>query len=170
MQTSLPEWGLNPLHKSLFRASGLALLSSFTISALSSADSISGGNGTDTLSLADSGSLSDSAFTNVSGVEVLALAAGGNSLSLSSAFNASGITTVQGGSGTDSLTLAGDQTLTLSGGSAISIGAVTYNSIEQVSLSGGNSTLIGSSGDDSLTISGAGSGTASPDLPFSGIQ
>jgi hypothetical protein len=34
VQTSLPEWGLNPLHKSLFRASGLALLTIFTISAL----------------------------------------------------------------------------------------------------------------------------------------
>jgi len=139
----------------------------FTISAFGSGDSISGGAGIDTLTLSDSGHISDSAFSQVNTVEVLSLAGGNDSLSLGGAFAASGFSTVSAGAGSDSLNLAGDHSLTMGSADALVISGVTYSAFEAVSIGGSNSTLLGSAGNDALTITGAGSALAP--IPINGI-
>ncbi len=83
------------------------------------ADSISGGSGSDTLAIAKNGTLADSLFANVSGVEVLALTApqgsGSNNVTFDTAALAAGFRTVDGGnSGSSTFTQTSADTLPMS--------------------------------------------------------
>jgi Ca2+-binding RTX toxin-like protein len=76
-------------------------------------DSVSGGGGTDTLNIGSAGTLGDSVFgNNISGIQVLQLTSP-SSVSLSSNAMHENVTSVFGGSGSDSITQAGSDTLHL---------------------------------------------------------
>ncbi len=121
---------------------------STSVNNLSSHDTVIGGNGTDYLSFSDAGTLSSAVFTNISGVDIIALANGSNTLTLTNAIIASS------DSG-NSLTIAG-------GSGADTINASTVTSGHTISVAGGqgNDAITGGADDDTLS-GGAGSDTLS---------
>jgi hypothetical protein len=147
-------------------------------SALGSSDSIDGGSGSDTLTFSAAGTVVDGAFTNVSSVELLQLAAGTNSVSLGSEVEQAGITTVTGSTGADTLNLLyGTTGLTFTAGTgsdALSYSAdstaqaITLSSVSFGTASGtvsndgtdsfsGLEAIVGGSGTaDSITSTSAG--------------
>jgi len=82
------------------------------IGELTSTDVLTGGANTDTLEFLTAGSLVDTNFTNVTTIEKIHLADGGNTLVLGTeAYNGgNGISTVVGGSGNDFITTYADDT------------------------------------------------------------
>jgi Ca2+-binding RTX toxin-like protein len=127
---------------------------SVTIAAddLSSSDTITGGEGTDTLITSDTGT-TDADFTNVTTMEVLTLNAAtvGN---FGSEFNESGIRTINGSSGVDSINfqnVTNDAHLTISGNDGADI----------IKGGSGNDTITG--GEDADIITGS-TGADSIDL------
>jgi hypothetical protein len=114
-------------------------------SALGSADSIDGGSGSDTLTFSAAGTVVDGAFTYVSSVEVLQLAAGTNSITLGVEAEQAGISTVTGDSGADTLNLLyGTTALTFNAGTGTDTLSYSADSAAQA-----------------ITLSGISSGTAS---------
>ncbi|MEB3332516.1 MAG: hypothetical protein VKI83_08500 [Synechococcaceae cyanobacterium] len=139
---------------------------------LGSADSIDGGNNTDTLSFSAAASgVVDGSFTNVTSVEILQLASGTNSVTLGAEAEQAGITTVTGSTGADTINLlygttgltfnagAGSDTLSYSADSTAQ--AITLTSISSGSASGS----VSNGGSDSFTalegiVGGSGSSDA----------
>ena len=139
------------------------------INDLTSADNIDGGNGSNTLSMATSGTLADADFTNISNFTTLNLAGGADTVTLSTHANntfTSG-TTVLGNAGNDSFTIdfsnlskfsldggANTDTVTTNGGtlylppSNVGLGLGASN-IETLDISG-----LTLSGGDGNTIAG----------------
>jgi VCBS repeat-containing protein len=117
-----------------------------------------GANGTagDVISLDTGSTLSDSAFGNVSGIEVLTLNGGGsNSATISTLAEAAGVRTVNAGAGGDSISATGyvSNGVALNGG----IGADTLTGSAQAdTIAGGlgNDSLVGGAGADSITTAG----------------
>ncbi|WP_170985238.1 calcium-binding protein [Roseomonas sp. AR75] len=109
---------------------------------LTSADTLNGEGGTDTLRLVGNASLAATAFAGVSGIEVVELANGGQSVTLPGAF-ADGLgftmSTIRGGNGDDS----------------IDVSAFASNRRVTTELGAGNDTLIGGAGNDTV-FAGAG--------------
>ena len=171
-----------------FNASGITANTNFTSlagadtitiapSALDSVDVISGGADTDTLSFLAAGTVVDVAFTNVSSVEILQLAAGTNSITLGAKAELAGITTVTGDTGADTLNLlygttgltfnAGTGSDTLSYSADSTTQSITLSSISSGTASGsvvnngtdsftGLEAIVGGSGtSDSLTSTSA---------------
>ncbi|MBN2816260.1 MAG: hypothetical protein JXQ67_06215 [Campylobacterales bacterium] len=96
--------------------------------ALSSADTITGGLGSDTIVFTNGGTLLDSAFTNVSSIESIVFANSATSLTLGD--EAGLIATLTGGTASDTLTLTGN-------GSYTTISAIeTLNVDKNIDLSG----------------------------------
>ena len=104
-------------------------------------DTINGGLGYDRLDLTTAGALAANALANMTGVELIALAAGTNSITLGTANFAGGLgfITVIAGSGNDTVNGAA-----LVGGNAI-----------DVTAGGGNDTLTGGAGDDTFRFAAA---------------
>jgi hypothetical protein len=114
-------------------------------SALGSVDSIDGGSGSDTLTFSAAGTVVDGAFTYVSSVEVLQLAAGTNSITLGVEAEQAGISTVTGDTGADTLNLLyGTTALTFNAGTGTDTLSYSADSAAQA-----------------ITLSGISSGTAS---------
>jgi len=105
---------------------------SIDLAALSSADTVKGGAGTDTLTFSTAGNIADSVFTNVTGFEVLTLANGANTLTGGTAFDASGIVTVTGNANTDTINFS------------------TYTKALNISGADGGDTITGGSGNDTI--------------------
>jgi Ca2+-binding RTX toxin-like protein len=138
-------------------------------SALGSVDSIDGGSGSDTLTFSAAGTVVDGAFTYVSSVEILELAAGTNSITLAVEAEQAGISTVTGDTGADTLNLLyATIALTFNAGSGTDTLSYSADSAAQsITLSGISSgTAAGSvSNGDTDTFTGlesivGGSGTA----------
>ena len=111
---------------------------------------ISGGSGTDTLSLGGVYStLADTDFSRISGIEVLSLSSSslfGSSVTLGSSALAAGIRTLAGGSGNDTLlqTAADTLSLSLSGGEgndSISVATAAQFLADSISGGAGRDTL-----------------------------
>ena len=148
-----------------FDASGITANTNFTSlagndgitivpSALGSSDSIDGGSGSDTLTFSAAGTVADGAFTNVSSVELLQLAAGTNSITLGVEAEQAGISTVTGDTGADTLNLLyGTTALTFNAGSGSDTLSYSADSAAQ-----------------SITLSGITSGTAAGSVSNGGTD
>ena len=122
-------------------------------------DSIVGGAGISTLTVASEGVLADKVFAKVSGVQALSLT-GSSSVILGAAASASGISTILGGDGTTAITQTADNSnsLTIDGGAGtdlITLAKGDYVSADSiVGGSGGTATLAVASastlGDDAF--------------------
>lgn len=139
---------------------------------LSSANTLEGGSGTDSLVLASAGSLGDAAFTNVSSFALLKLADGSNTITLAAEAQAAGISSVVGGTGADRIDITafgaapslalgdGSDTVVVAGSfdlaSHSGIEVLKLNSTIAANLSGGggNDTLDGGGGNDGLSGGG----------------
>jgi len=133
---------------------------------LSSANTLEGGSGTDSLVLASAGSLGDAAFTNVSSFALLKLADGSNTITLAAEAQAAGISSVVGGTGADRIDITAfgaAPSLALGDGSdtvvvAGSFDLASHSGIEVLEL---NSTIAASlSGDGASNQIIASSGAA----------
>ena len=107
------------------------------------APTVAGGAGTDTLSITDGGTVSDSDFAHVSGIETLAVGATA-AIDLGANATAAGITSV------DATALGAGSTLTLSG-----------SANEGITLSAGNLAASTATGNLHVTASGTGAHTLS---------
>ena len=83
---------------------------------LTSADTIAGGAGTDTLAMSDNSTVVDADFTNVTGVETLSYGNNTLTLTLGSASNASGLATITDGTANASITVGAGHTNALAVG------------------------------------------------------
>jgi Ca2+-binding RTX toxin-like protein len=126
---------------------------SFSIaSAVLATDSISGGLGNDTLQIATAGTIADSSFAKISGVEALSLT-GASTVTLDLNARKAGIATISGGAEATTITQTANETnaLTLVGGNG------TYNdsfTIANATLLA-NDSISGGLGTDTLAIASA---------------
>jgi Ca2+-binding RTX toxin-like protein len=135
------------------------------IAQLTTADTIDGGAGTDTITFSDVGSSADSDFTNVSNIEKLTLADGTNSIVLGAQYAESGSATITTtGTGDDTVTLGSGvttaQTIVLTTGddtisAAAATGAMTFT-ITDSSLTAADTLTGGTGSGDSITLTGSG--------------
>ncbi|MCF8141150.1 MAG: hypothetical protein K9J75_08635 [Cyanobium usitatum Tobar12.5m-G36] len=163
-----------------FNASGITANTNFTSlagadsvtiapSALGSVDVIDSGADTDTLIFSAAASVVDVAFTNVSSVEILQLAAGTNSITLGVEAEQAGITTVTGNTGADTLNLLyGTAGLTFNAGTGSDTLSYSADSTAQaialssISLNAASGSVV-NNGTDSFTgleaiVGGSGTG------------
>jgi len=120
---------------------------SMAIASLSSADTIDGGAGTDTLTFTGAASnITDNIFTNVSALDTVVLTAAAAGASLNYVFGAqaqeAGITTITGGADASG---SGDVTIDAS--------AMTSGLTINVSAGSHDYTIAGGSGNDTITLS-----------------
>jgi Ca2+-binding RTX toxin-like protein len=116
---------------------------------LAAGDTIIGGEGSDTLSIAGEGEIADAVFANVTGVEIFQ-AAGSSSIELGDNAASNGLTTVILGDG--------DSTLTQSAGAFLIDAAAAGSAviaIASIELVAGN-TITGSEGTDTLALAAQG--------------
>ncbi|MDA7482473.1 hypothetical protein N9A39_03165 [Planktomarina temperata] len=131
-----------------------------------SGSSITGGTGTDTLTLTDAGAVTVGNGTTggtIATVEALVLADGTNDVDLT----ATSFTTITGGSGNDTLTLTN-----LTAGGAVNMGAGndTVDAATTAILTGTGSTFLGGSGTDTLTLAAAQTVTVAALAAVSGFE
>ena len=128
---------------------------SFSIaSAVLETDSISGGLGIDTLQIATAGTIADSSFAKISGVEALSLT-GASSVTLDLNARKAGFATISGGAGATNITQTANETnaLTLVGGNGNYADSFTIANATLLA----NDSIVGGLGTDTLTISSAAS-------------
>ena len=128
---------------------------SFSIaSAVLATDSISGGLGIDTLQIATAGTIADSSFAKISGVEALSLT-GASSVTLDLNARKAGFATISGGAGATNITQTANETnaLTLVGGNGNYADSFTIANATLLA----NDSIVGGLGTDTLTISSAAS-------------
>ena len=128
---------------------------SFSIaSAVLATDSISGGLGIDTLQIATAGTIADSSFAKISGVEALSLT-GASSVTLDLNARKAGFATISGGAGATNITQTANEinALTLVGGNGNHNDSFTITNATQLA----NDSIVGGLGTDTLTISSAAS-------------
>ena len=140
-----------------------------------SADTVSGGNGTDTIEITDAATVIDADFTNVTSVERLVLGNFTNSVTIGDLAAASGVATVVGGTGADTVILTdavGGGTITsirfesASGSSDVfNIGGLTVNG--QLSVLSGADIIIATDGAD-ISALNAGAVTTAEHLTLTG--
>jgi Ca2+-binding RTX toxin-like protein len=114
-----------------------------------SGDTITGGDGTDTLAIAGEGDISDAVFANVTGVEIFQ-ASGSSNIELSNNAGSNGVTTVILGDG--------DSTVTQSAGAFLVDGSGSGSAkitLVSIDLAAGD-TITGGDGADTLAISAQG--------------
>ena len=116
---------------------------------LAAGDTITGGDGTDTLAIAGEGDISDAVFANVTGVEIFQ-ASGSSNIELSNNAGSNGVTTVILGDGDSTVTQSDGAFLVDGSGSGSA--KITLASIE---LAAGD-TITGGDGVDTLSISAQG--------------
>ena len=113
-------------------------------------DTVSGGSGTDVLSVTDASTVVDDDFTSITSVETLTLANAAHTVTLGSNAASAGIVTVNGGNDVDTITLGALYT------NNVTIAAGTGADIITATNYTGTLTLTGGAGIDTLNM---GSGT-----------
>jgi hypothetical protein len=110
---------------------------------LASGDTFAGGTGNDTLAIANSDTLTDNAFANFNGIEVLQLTGDSNAV-LGSNAQTAGFTSATAGNGTDTIDLSGWNATTQHAAFTLNGGSGADNFI----LGAGSSNAFGNTGTD----------------------
>jgi Ca2+-binding RTX toxin-like protein len=128
---------------------------SFSIaSAVLTTDSILGGSGSDTLQISTAGTIADTSFAKISGVEAVSLT-GASTVTLDLNARKAGIATISGGAGATTITQTANETnaLTLVGGNGNYADSFTIANATLLA----NDSIAGGAGTDTLVISAAAS-------------
>lgn len=151
----------------------------FAAADLTAADTFAGGLGTDTLRFLTAGTVAAAAFTNVSNIEAVTLAAGTNNITLLDAMVASvsaQAITVQDNSGNDTIDasgLAGSRRVAINsfGGDDTLTGSINNDNFSFTAASLSNlDTVNGGNGADTLRFATAGTVTAAAFTNVTGID